>query len=67
MSLGETQLSDDLLVEKLFDLTPAGMIKKFDMLNSDLYRRIPRNLFLDDYPWEKTDMAKALKKEAKVK
>jgi S-adenosylmethionine synthetase len=55
------------LVEKHFDLTPAGMIKKFDMLNSDIYRRIPRTLFLDDYPWEKTDMVKALKKEAKVK
>jgi len=52
------------IIEKLFDLTPAGMIQRFDLLNSDLYRRLPRTLFLDDYPWEKTDMVKALKKEA---
>jgi S-adenosylmethionine synthetase len=52
------------IIEKLFDLTPAGMIRRFDLLNSDLYRRIPRTLFLDKYPWEKTDMVKALKKEA---
>jgi len=53
------------IIEKLFDLTPAGMIQRFDLLNSDLYRRLPRTLFLDDYPWEKTDMVKALKKEAR--
>ena len=52
------------IIEKLFDLTPAGMIQRFDLLNSDIYRRIPRTLFLDDYPWEKTDMVKPLKKEA---
>ena len=55
------------IIEKLFDLTPAGMIQKFDLLNSDIYRRIPRTLFMDDYPWEKTDMGKALKKEAGIK
>jgi S-adenosylmethionine synthetase len=54
------------IIEKLFDLTPKGMIQKFDLLNSDTYRRIPRTLFLDDYPWEKTDMGKALKKEAGI-
>ena len=37
---------------------------QFDLLNPDIYRRIPRTLFLDDYPWEKTDMVKQLKKEA---
>jgi S-adenosylmethionine synthetase len=52
------------IIEKLFDLTPAGMIKRFDLLNSDIYRRIPRTLFLDDYPWEKTDMIKKLQKAA---
>jgi S-adenosylmethionine synthetase len=52
------------IIEKLFDLTPAGMIQRFDLLNSDIYRRIPRTLFMDDYPWEKTDMVKQLKKEA---
>lgn len=52
------------IIEKHFDLTPEGMIKRFDLLNSDIYRRIPRTLFLDDYLWEKTDMAAKLKKEA---
>jgi S-adenosylmethionine synthetase len=52
------------IIEKLFDLTPAGMIQRFDLLNSDIYRRIPRTLFMDKYPWEKTDMIKQLKKEA---
>ena len=55
------------IIEKLFDLTPKGMIQKFDLLNSDIYRRIPRTLFMDDYLWEKTDMGKALKKEAGIK
>lgn len=52
------------IIEKLFDLTPAGMIRRFDLLNSNIYRRIPRTLFMDNYPWEKTDMVKQLKKEA---
>ncbi len=52
------------IIEKLFDLTPAGMIRRFDLLNSNIYRRIPRTLFMDNYPWEKTDMVRALKKEA---
>ena len=52
------------IIEKLFDLTPAGMIQRFDLLNSDIYRRIPRTLFMDNYPWEKTDMVKQLRKEA---
>jgi S-adenosylmethionine synthetase len=53
------------IVTRLFDLTPAGMITRFGLLRGDLYRRIPKTLFLDDYPWEKTDMAEALRKEAK--
>jgi S-adenosylmethionine synthetase len=52
------------VIEKVFDLTPAGMIQRFDLLNSDIYRRIPVTLFMDDYPWEETDMVKQLKKEA---
>ena len=48
-------------------LTPKGMIERFDLLNSAIYRRIPRTLFMDDYPWEKTDMVAALRKEAKQK
>ncbi len=60
--IADTKL--EKIIEKLFDLTPTGMIQRFDLLNSDIFRRIPRTLFLDDYPWEKTDMLKQLRKEA---
>ncbi|PKN60658.1 MAG: methionine adenosyltransferase, partial [Deltaproteobacteria bacterium HGW-Deltaproteobacteria-11] len=53
------------LIEQVFDLTPAGMIVKFDLLNSNIYRKIPVTLFLDDYRWEKTDMVKKLQAAAK--
>jgi S-adenosylmethionine synthetase len=49
------------IIEQVFDLTPAGMIKKFDLLNGTIYRKIPITLFLDDYRWEKTDMVSRLK------
>jgi len=52
------------IVENVFDLTPRGMIERFNLLSGDIYRRIPRTLFMDNYPWEKTDMVKALKKAA---
>ncbi len=52
------------LIEKVFDLTPRGMIERFNLLSGDIYRRIPRTLFMDKYPWEKTDMVKALKQAA---
>jgi S-adenosylmethionine synthetase len=52
------------VVEEVFDLTPAGMIERFDLLNSDVYRRIPRTFFLDDYLWEKTDMVDLLQQAA---
>jgi S-adenosylmethionine synthetase len=49
------------IIEQVFDLTPSGMIKKFDLLNATIYRKIPITLFLDDYRWEKTDMVNRLK------
>ncbi|MBN2254922.1 MAG: methionine adenosyltransferase, partial [Deltaproteobacteria bacterium] len=52
------------IVDEVFDLTPAGMIERFDLLNSDIYRRIPRTFFLDDYQWEKTDMVGTLQQSA---
>ena len=52
------------LIEKVFDLTPRGMIERFNLLSGDIYRRIPKTLFMDKYPWEKTDMVKALKQAA---
>jgi S-adenosylmethionine synthetase len=50
------------LVEEVFELTPRAMIERFDLLNPDIYRRIPRTLFMDNYPWEETDMINELKK-----
>jgi S-adenosylmethionine synthetase len=58
--ISDRKLAD--LIEKVFDLTPRGMIERFDLLNPDIYRKIPRTLFMDNYPWEKTDMVKELKK-----
>jgi len=56
-----------IIVEKLFDFTPKGMIERFDLLNGDIYRKIPKTLFMDDYAWEKTDMAGKLSQEAQGK
>ncbi len=65
-TFGTGVMSDSKLgkiVEKVFDFTPMGMIEKFDLLSGDLYRKIPATLFMNDYPWEKTDMVGKLKKE----
>lgn len=52
------------VINNVFDLTPKGMIEKFDLLNGDIYRKLPRTLFLDmNYIWEKTDKVNILKKE----
>lgn len=50
------------IIENNFDLTPGGMITRFGLLNSSVYRSIPKTLFMDGYKWEKTDMVKQLKK-----
>ena len=66
-TFGTGNISDEKLIKiikELFDLTPAGMIERFDLLNSDVYRKIPRTFFMDNYRWEKTDMVKELKKAA---
>jgi len=66
-TFGTGVMSDSKLgkiVEKVFDFTPMGMIGKFDLLSGDLYRKIPATLFMNNYPWEKTDMIGKLKKEA---
>ena len=67
-TFGTGKISDEKLekiIEKNFDLTPQGMIEKFGLLKSDIYRKIPRTLFMDDYRWEKTDKIKDLRKAAK--
>ncbi len=54
------------VVEAVFDFTPGGMIERFELLSGDIYRKITTTLFMDDYPWEKTDMVGKLKKEAGI-
>lgn len=49
------------IITQIFDLTPGGMIEKFDLLNGRVYREIPVTLFMNNYRWEKTDMVKSLK------
>jgi S-adenosylmethionine synthetase len=44
------------------------MIKKFDLLNGERFRKLPKTFFLDmNYPWEKTDKVKELKKALAIK
>ncbi len=67
-TFGTGKISDERLekiIEEYFDLTPEGMIEKFNLLDGSIYRRIPRTFFMDDYRWEKTDMAKTLKNAVK--
>jgi S-adenosylmethionine synthetase len=68
-TFGTGTISDEKLekiIEGLFDLTPEGMIERFGLLKSDIYRKIPRTFFMDDYRWEKTDMVKQLQKAARA-
>lgn len=67
-TFGTGKIADDRLekiIEDHFDLTPEGMIEKFGLLSGEIYRKIPRTFFLDNYRWEKTDMVKELQKAAK--
>ncbi|MEI7637113.1 MAG: methionine adenosyltransferase [Syntrophus sp. (in: bacteria)] len=66
-TFGSGQIGDDKLgkmIAEIFDLTPRGMIENFDLLNSRTYKKIPRTLFMDDFPWEKADKVEALKTAA---
>jgi hypothetical protein len=58
------------LINKHFDLRPAAIIQLFD-LRRPIYRQISNYGHFGrpdlDLPWEKTDKAATLKKEAKVK
>ena len=49
------------IIKEYFDLSPRGMIEKLGLLNGNIYRKLPRTLFMDDYIWEKTDMVEELK------
>ncbi|NTW77765.1 MAG: methionine adenosyltransferase [Syntrophaceae bacterium] len=49
-------------INTVFDLTPAGMIDKFNLLNGDIYKKLPKTLFMDEnYRWEKTDQVDKIK------
>jgi S-adenosylmethionine synthetase len=68
-SFGTGKVSDrklEQLVTKVFDFTPAGMIKQFNLLDGNVYRQLPKTFFMDKFAWEKTDKAKQLRQLAKV-
>jgi len=68
-TFGTGKISDNkfnMLIKEYFDLSPRGMIEKFDLLKGDIYRKLPKTLFLDDYAWEKTDMVEALKQAVAI-
>ncbi len=68
-SFGTGTVSDDkinMLIKEYFDLSPRGMIEKFGLLDGNIYRKLPKTFFLDDYTWERTDMVEALRQAASV-
>jgi S-adenosylmethionine synthetase len=56
----------NMLIKEYFDLSPRGMIEKFDLLDGNIYRKLPKTFFLDDYIWEKADMVEALRQAASI-
>ncbi|MBE7024555.1 MAG: methionine adenosyltransferase [Ruminococcaceae bacterium] len=66
-TFGTGCVSDERLaeaVEKLFDLRPDGMIATLDLLRPIYARTAAYGHFGNgEYPWEKTDMADAIRKE----
>jgi S-adenosylmethionine synthetase len=56
----------NVLIKEYFDLSPRGMIEKLDLLRGDVYRKLPKTLFMNDYVWEKTDMVEALRQATAV-
>jgi S-adenosylmethionine synthetase len=68
-TFGTGNISDDkinMLIKEYFDLSPRGMIERFNLLDGNIYRKLPKTFFLDDYIWEKTDMVDALKQAASI-
>jgi len=65
---GTGEVSDERLVElvcKHFDLTPRGIIKHLDLLKPHYLKTATYGHFgRDEFPWEKTDKAEILRKEA---
>ncbi|HVO68305.1 MAG TPA: methionine adenosyltransferase [Syntrophales bacterium] len=68
-TFGTGKISDNkinVLIKEYFDLSPRGMIEKLDLLRGDVYKKLPKTLFMDDYAWEKTDMVEALRQAVVV-
>jgi S-adenosylmethionine synthetase len=68
-TFGTGKISDrklEQLITKVFDFTPAGMIKQFNLLDGSVYRKLPKTFFMDKFAWEKTDKVKELRQLAKV-
>jgi S-adenosylmethionine synthetase len=55
-----------VIIKEYFDLSPRGLIERFDLLNGDVYRKLPKTLFLEKYKWENTDTVEALKRAVSV-
>jgi len=68
-TFGTGKISDrklEQIVTKVFDFTPAGMIQRFNLLDGNVYRKLPRTFFMDKYEWEKTDQVKELRRQIKA-
>jgi S-adenosylmethionine synthetase len=68
-TFGTGVISDNklnVLIKEYFDLSPRGMIEKFELLKGDVYRKLPKTLFLNNYVWEKTDMVESLKQAVAI-
>jgi S-adenosylmethionine synthetase len=68
-TFGTGKLTDrklEQVITKVFDFTPAGMIKQFSLLDGNVYRKLPRTFFMDKFAWEKTDKVKELRQLIKA-
>ena len=68
-TFGTGKLSDrklEQIITKVFDFTPAGMIKQFNLLDGNVYRKLPKTFFMDTFAWEKTDKARELRQLIKA-
>lgn len=68
-TFGTGKLSDrklEQIITKVFDFTPAGMIKQFSLLDGNVYRKLPKTFFMDKFAWEKTDKVKELRQLIKA-
>ena len=68
-TFGTGRLSDrklEQIITKVFDFTPAGMIKQFSLLDGNVYRKLPRTFSWTNSPGENTDKVKELRQLIKA-